>query len=44
MYSDIHLRTDIDGELVIVDKLLANRYGAICLDGVSIPGYYIKRG
>ena len=40
----MHLRTDIDGELVIIPKIIAQKYGAVCLDASSPPGYYIKRG
>lgn len=43
MFSDMHLRTDVDGELVILDREFVIRYGAVCLDG-SAPGYYIKKG
>ena len=40
----MHLRTDIDGELVIISSSIANSHNAVCLDGTSYPGYYIKRG
>jgi len=43
-FSDMHLRTDIDGELVIISPELVRKHGAVCLDGTSSAGYYIKRG
>lgn len=41
---DIHLRTDKDGELVIISKKIASKHNAVCLDGSSVPGYYMKEG
>ncbi|XP_067950769.1 uncharacterized protein [Watersipora subatra] len=43
-FSDMHLRTDIDGELVIVSPDIAHKHDATCLDGSSSPGYYFKKG
>jgi len=38
---DIHLRTDKDGELVIISKKIASKHNAVCLDGSSVPGYFL---
>lgn len=43
LFSDLHTRTDNDGELVIVGRSGPDDR-VTCLDGSSRPGYYVRQG